>query len=194
MSTIGDAFGDPDEGPRARTLARVAHTALPVIVGTLAIRAVNWFGEIPYWLDTTTTLVLIWVVVLATIHQAIARICVRCMERVPADAPVRAQRQRWALWLVHFARRSIWVWFGVWMILILLYYLAESLLYPGLPANSPQDNWLLAPGDVLFAAYAYGLVMHHRLSPWCPYCRWGEGGTHEQAPTPTPDPTGVKTR
>lgn len=89
--------------------------------------------------------------------------------------------------------KKIRLWLGVWILLIGFSVVVDRIFYPGIAPGDPRDNWLLAPGDLFFAAYMYAVVTHHRLSPWCPYCRWGNGGSHEAAPTPTPDPSGVKT-
>lgn len=189
---LNDAFGDPDKDRSTQTLARLAHTALPVVVVTLGIRAAEWFIAVPLWLDIIASVILTLAFLAASFHQNLARICVRCMERVPADAPVRAQRQRWALWVEHFIGRRIVIWLALWIGIILFVGIGRHVLYPGIASGDPRDNWLLAPNDVFFAVYVYAMVMHHRLSPWCPYCKWGDGGDHEPSPTPTPDPSGVK--
>jgi hypothetical protein len=58
--------------------------------------------------------------------------------------------------------------------------------------GTTQTGYLI-PGDLWMFAVIYTEWLHHRLRPWCPYCRpWDEGGDQELAPDPTL--FGTKTR
>jgi hypothetical protein len=193
MSTrdIEDDFGDPDRNPRSGWFARIAHVILPIAAINTALSVWNWFANVPDWLAWANTVVFSVVFMAALLHQALARICLRCMEEVPADAPVRAQRRRSVLWFEH-RTKPIWIYLLMWLAAIALSGGLRYALYRGLPTEDVHDNWTSAPVTLLILLVVYAMVLHHRLQPWCPYCKgWDEGGDHER--TPTPDPTGVKT-
>lgn len=187
---LEDDFGDPDRNSRGGWFARIAHVVLPVMLVVMAMRAVNAFTNLPDWLMLANSVAWIVVIVTSTRHIQLARICLRCMEDVPADAPVRAQRRRPQLWFEHESRR-VWVASLICGFIISTPVLLHWLLYRDLPDHDVHDNWTILPGDLVLALWIYGSVLHHRLQPWCPYCRgWDEGGERER--TPTPDPTGSK--
>jgi len=193
MSTrdIEDDFGDPDRNPRSGWFARTAHVILPIALVTAGMSVLGWFIRMPEWTAWTTTAVFGIVFIAAILHQVLARICLRCMEEVPADAPVRAQRLRRVLWIDH-RMASVRVSLLVWLIPIGISAVLHYAFYQGVAPDEVADNWTSAPVTLQMLIVVYAMVLHHRLQPWCPYCKgWDEGGDHER--TPTPDPTGVKT-
>jgi len=55
---------------------------------------------------------------------------------------------------------------------------------------SPAPDWVtqayLSAGLLASGLYGRALFLHRYLQPWCPYCNWGDGGTHERSPKPDP--------
>lgn len=181
---VVDNFGDPDRSPSTRHAARIAHLMLPLAIVSMGVRSVEWFVRLPYWLSIPVAALVTTTFIFGVLHLSIARICLRCMEEVPADAPVRAQQQRWLLWYEHLWRNPKWA----------LAFIAVLFGAPFLRQKLFGDTggfWLYAPTDIGWFLMVYATWVHHRVSPWCPYCRrWDEGGDHE--PSPTPNPSGVK--
>ena len=187
MSAAFDDFGDPDRSPRAGGLARIAHWTPVVLIATAIVRIVHWFGDlVPIWLGVTVEVLMIVTMITVMVHQNLARICLRCMQEVKPDAPLRAQRKRGILKLWHLGQS--WRWCSAWFGLIVL----TSITRTWLKGSFGYDwHWVSAPMDVIFLLWIYSMVFHHRVSPWCPYCRrWDDDGDHEV--TPTPDPTATK--
>ncbi|WP_145929582.1 hypothetical protein [Mycobacterium intracellulare] len=119
-------------------------------------------------------------------HRRSAALCVRCITEVPVDAPVRAQRRKRILWLEHaiatMTGRLVLV--GATVALMLL----PSVAHAAVAVHLSR----ILPGLVLWGL-VYVDTLHHRLRPWCPYCRdWDDDCDAE----PSPDPTafGTKTR
>jgi hypothetical protein len=186
IGAIFDTFGDPDRNAASRALTWLAHVAMPVAVVMLVINAIDWFYDIPDWIGLTIAVIQFVVIVIAALHQDIGRICVRCMQEVPADAPVRAQRRRWLLRFWHFSMTR-----GYWLALACVIFVPAAIQV--LFFETTRATWMNAPGDLFVFAYIWALWSHHRLTPWCPYCRrWDDGGAHE--PSPDPVPEGTKSR
>ena len=185
---IDDAFEDPDGTPASRGLTRFAHALLPIAVLVLIGRLAEVFGWIPGWLSIGLSIVMTATFLTATSHHLAARLCIRCMAEVPANAPVRAQRRgvRLLLRLEHVMTagwRSVALWAGIAAVVIGVDNLGGSVL---------AGRWAVFGGDVLYFVGIYAAWIHHQVRPWCPYCpRWDGGhGPHEC--TPAPDPTQVK--
>lgn len=189
MSLLDD-FGDPDRSRRARIIARAAHLLPAALLVTAAVRGLVWFGALPdvsAWATLVTAPLFLLAVIAASGHEQLARMCIHCMARVPADAPLRARRYRALLWLDH---RSSWR--------ILLVVIGGLLLEAGLRAalnlDRHTDGWLSAPMDLLLFAIIAAMSLHHRYRPWCPHCpRWDGGGGPREA-VPGPVDTSTKTR
>jgi hypothetical protein len=180
-----DDFGDPDRSPRAGVLARGAHLLPHAAIGYLAASVAYWLGYLPLavWMPICWAASIL--IVVSTVHLALGRICLRCMEAVPADAPVRAQRRLWLLWFSH--RFTGWRYY-VTLLGILAAVLAFRL---GLGLQPGTHRWTTAPADGFILATFWAGWIHHRYRPWCPYCRrWDDGGDRE--PAPDPQITGVR--
>ena len=107
------------------------------------------------------------------------RLCERCVAASPLDPQAPVDRWRPVLRL-HHDRRAMLVVFGA--------ILAWDFVSAGLFKHPP--SWVLAV-DALVAVVigaSYAITwQHRRLYPWCPFCRWDEGGEHEVSPKiPTP--------
>jgi hypothetical protein len=115
------------------------------------------------------------ILMIGMFHNDFTRLCVRCMQEVPADAPVRAQRQSWLLWLQHFLNR-LPLQLGFLAVMVAMSMACKHFGWPRVAT---------LPVDLVWFAWMYGTWLHHRLQPWCPYCRdWGDGGIHEPSPDP----------
>lgn len=188
MSLIDD-FGNPDRSPRARRLAKAAHALPYVLVFYLAVAAAEWVGLFSVagsWYGLALIAPFYALLAASGFHQALARLCVRCMAEVPADAPVRAVRQRGLLRLAHTR--------GWLLFLVILGWFAVAAVIRWAAGWSLEDSsWLRAPADLFAFAWLWSEWVHHRYRPWCPYCRrWDDDGGPRE-PSPDPDRGGVKT-
>jgi hypothetical protein len=196
MPELIDDFGDPDRGPRADWFARIAHWLPVALVLDLAYSALQWVEvvrteEWPWYLRWVTSLPFTVVIFTALFHQKFARICLKCMQDVPADAPVRAQapRKKASLWFFHWNEKL----YGLLPLVIIVgYSFAFAFILNRLGAAPGEFSWLVAPLDLFVLAFIWSIWVHHRYRPWCPYCKpWDDdGGVRE----PSPDPTGTGTK
>jgi hypothetical protein len=179
-----DDFDDPDRTPRASMLARVAHLLPHALAAYIVLLLVDYAGLLPRWAWTLSLLVAA-VAVTTGAHMALGRLCLRCMQDVPADAPVRVQRLLRLLRFEHWI--AGWRYFAAFFGLVAITLGVRGLL--GLPVEA--HRWMWAPTDLLVVTTLWSQWIHHRYRPWCPYCRdWGHGGTRE--PSPDPEIPGVR--
>lgn len=111
-------------------------------------------------------------------HRRSRGLCVRCMTEVPLDAPAEAQRRKSLLWLVHAlgSRKG-----AIWLFVLL----GVALALPAVVRAPLALSFSMLPFCVFSLVVVYGESLHHRLQPWCPYCRrWEDGGEHEPSPDP----------
>lgn len=149
--------------------------------------------QVPIWLGLhsgllnvlATTVAAAWGVTLVAdfLHQQSTALCLRCINDVPVDAPVRAERRKWALRFHHFTAERTGQVTGMLIIFV------PNLL---VLAMHPAPTMLgAAPGLLWSLSAIISSSQHRRLRPWCPYCRWDEDGDHE--PSPDPVTFGTKT-
>lgn len=173
MAIIDNAFNN-DESRFSRLLTTLAHLMLYALAAVAAARVATYFD----YTGTLVELTILFgnaVLLIGLMHNDFRRLCVQCMREVPADAGRRAERQQWLLWLRHWVSTTPRVLLVVVMISVPVF-LVHSV---GLP------RVVSLPVDALWAAFMYSVWLHHRLRPWCPYCRdWDQDG----APEPSPDP------
>lgn len=172
----GDSSGSPK-------WSLVAHSLIYALGVAFLVRVASWFG-----LLEDVSGVAMWALIpfigISTWHQMRGGLCLRCMAEVPDDAPVRAERHRVLLRMAHF--NSVWAIIAVTVAFLVL---GRVVLAPLL--DDDDSTLFLAPADMWIFALIYGQWLHHRLRPWCPYCRdWGDDGD----PEPSPDPTTSGTR
>lgn len=184
MPDLIDNFGDPDRTPTSRTLTKLAH-ALPVVALLLyptRLAADLFPATVPQTLALASGLGMVPIALIATFHQELGRICVSCMQEVPADPGKLVTQLRLLLRLSHWSPvRYLVIW--------------AALFLPGMVATIVAGvgwSWIFILCDTLFFAAIMAGWAHHRLRPWCPYCRdWdGDDSPHERVPNP--DPAGVK--
>lgn len=173
---MGTALPADSGGPRPITA--LTHALPWVLVVAIPLRVVSWFGLLS-WLDLAAAVVLL-VCMAATIqHQRAAQLCLRCIEEVPIDAPVRAERRRALLWFTHFMASGVG---------IAAYLAVFGVAAAGVPLGVSVAK---VPLDLMMFATLYCTWVHHRLRPWCPYCRDWDG---DGEPEPSPDPSESGTR
>jgi len=171
--------------------ATLTHMENYALAGAVVVAIAVLFGPLPSILDVLATAVaLVWavIVVASHFHQHDATLCVGCIEEVPANAPVCAQRRRKLLWFHHFRYERM-----VGLVVIPLLLVAPPLLCLVLHIQpSVITRMACIPAFVWGFVGAYAASQHRRLRPWCSYCRgWDEDGDHE--PSPTPVEFGTKT-
>lgn len=169
-SAVYEAFNDGD-GRTGRVLTRVAHWAPWAIAALAALCTADYLGIAS--MDWVILAALVGVMV-SHMHQEATRLCVHCMSEVPANASERAHALRLLLRLRHPSRRTRLVLAALYLGLIAVWF-----------ATGVKFVFILA--TVLMIADMSAAWWHHRLRPWCPWCRnWGEGGDiHEPSPEPT---------
>lgn len=184
---LEDDFGDPDRSPRADLLARLAHL-FPYALGLWVIyMIIHAAGLLPTY-GWVAGLAVILVMVIGDLHAEWGRICLRCMEAVPADAGLRVARWRWLLWFQHRVMRRWWGYLVGYIVIVT----AEVVFRLLLGFESGQAQWTGTPMDIWVMLAIWSGWKHHRYRPWCPYCcDWGSGGPRERVPDP--DVRGVKT-
>lgn len=159
------------------TLPAAAVTVIPTVL----------FGSTGLLGALATAAAVVWGITLlaAFVHEHGSALCLRCIEEVPVDASVRAQRRKRVLWFYHLTTRPV-----IAVVAIALLILAPSVLVLALHL---QANALsVVPGILWGFACAFSARQHSQLRPWCSYCRgWDEGGDHE--PSPDPVTFGTKT-
>jgi hypothetical protein len=166
----------------SQVMTALTHALPAVLAVAVVLRVASWFGWLT-WLDLGAAVALLVCTFAALFHCRGYHLCVRCMDEVPADAPVRAERQKAALWFCHVMTSSA----GFCLI-------AAVIAVPVVVATLDEptlERLTRIPLDLLLFAGAYAGWRHHQWRPWCPYCRgWDEDGD----PEPSPDPTTFGTR
>jgi len=174
--TAAEAFSG--DSPRARFLTWTAHLLVPVTAVTFVLSVISDIAPdwMP-WLGALASTAGNAVFGVAILHYLFAGLCVRCMQEVPEDAARQAVRRRWLLWVWH----RLPAFAVAYMVLMVAAFVAKMTL---------GMFWLFLLPDTLVLALAGAVWAHHRLRPWCPYCRdWDQDGAHEPSPVP---PAGVK--
>jgi hypothetical protein len=180
MPAIYGAFNN-DDSPIGRALTTAAHLMLWGIALHAALRIPYYLGY-GHWAFAAAGIIGFVPILCGILHHHLTRLCVRCMAEVPPNASSRAEREKRVLWLNH-----------------LLWTVTGTLAYCGLIIGTDVlvdryelPRWAELPADLVVITYMYSVWLHHKLRPWCPYCRnWGDdGGILE----PSPDPVIKATR
>lgn len=178
----GNAAHEP---PMSRTMALMAH-AIPYLLMIAVANRVAYFLKlslIPSILDTGAALVLMVGVIALYRHLRFGGLCLRCMRNTPLDPGREVARNKVFLWELHWSTGRLWVVLGV----------CVGILLVGEHAHGLMHTLSKIPLDIQFFSLTWAIWIHHRLRPWCPYCRgWGEGGEEERVPDPDPAEKGVR--
>jgi hypothetical protein len=163
-------------------MQRLAHSIPPLMVVAVAIRAAYLLGLplVNSWFDTIATTGVLIAVIALVFHLRFGGLCLRCIQNAPDDPQTEIQQKRFFLWQVHWSRRRFWITYFVCWLCTMFSALAHGVF----------GTLLKLPLDVLFFSLMWATWCHHRLQPWCPWCRgWGEGGEPEVVPDPDPAET-----
>ena len=168
-------FGD--ESRMSRTQSAMAHALMYVLAVAIPIRIASWFGLLTSVnIFASIALLVCWG--MALFHRHKDHLCVRCMNEVPLDAPELAQRSRRSLRFFHFATTLLGT-------LTMVVSISTPAIFDVMTDGTLPRGYFV-PGDAWTFLLIYAAWQHHRLRPWCPYCRpWDEGGDEEPAPDPT---------
>ncbi|WP_330182865.1 hypothetical protein OHB26_03885 [Nocardia sp. NBC_01503] len=176
---VDEAFNNPDSR-RGQVLDWITHHSGWFIAAYAGLCVGTWISA-TNWLVIPALVVAVsfcGAVLVAALHSQLTRICLACMREVPVNASELAHRHRWLLRVRH-------TWTGrgampVLLVLVTVPLFVTALLpaaYSGLGV-APLELWVIAAGS--------SERFHHRLRPWCPYCKdWGEDGDIKE---PAPDP------
>ncbi|WP_051407435.1 hypothetical protein [Nocardia sp. CNY236] len=170
-----------DDSAISRISTATAHWMPHSIVIMIAVRGLPHVGLEHWSIHVGGTLAFLACIV-GFMHNQRAQLCVRCMSEVPTDPGTRAERWRLLLWINHQIR-------GIKRILILLAIMTGTLLV-ATASGFPRLVYSLT--DLLTGLYMYSVWLHHRLRPWCPYCRdWDDDDVISE---PSPDPVAENLR
>lgn len=168
-------FGD--ESRASRVQSALAHALIYVLAVAVPVRVASWFGLLT-GVNTLVALVLLACWGTALFHRHKGRLCAQCMDDVPVGAPGLAQRRRRSLRLFHFSVTVLGT-------LVMVVLIGSPAVFDVASDGSVPRAYFIS-GDIWTFALIYTAWQHHRLRPWCPYCRrWDEGGDEEPAPDPT---------
>lgn len=108
-----------------------------------------------------------------------SRLCERCIAATPLDTQAAVDRWRPVLWWNHQPG---------WRFTTLGASVAVSLWIAG-QAHLAWWAWVLVvAGLSSYGFFFLSSLLHRRLYPWCPYCRWDDGGDEEVPPdVPAPE-------
>lgn len=168
------ANGEP---PMTSVQTRIAHSMPVLLVGMMIVRTLSQFERIPGWVDAVCSAVMLVVFIMMTLHFISARLCLPCLRNAPLNPEKEVRQRQWFLWFQH---QPVGYLMRLWLVAVVLMIIGNWL-------GGWVDAVLHLPNDVLWYAYMYAFWTHHRLQPWCPYCRpWDDGGDPELVPDPDP--------
>jgi len=176
MITIEDRAGD---GWLSRALKWLGHYGGLSFVVMIAITVTNLAAGDPSggplaW--ATNVIVIAWFIVFMLHDRWHRGLCERCIRSAPLDPEKTCTRWIFALrW--HHLNRPLKI--GI----LIAFVIAMALLghFGGRTfwAHAAETALLLPLSLVYLAEFE-----HTRLRPWCPFCRWDEGGDAEVVPGP----------
>jgi len=179
-----------DEMPYSNAMTRLAHLfpTIMVIYGTfMVLEWVELFDlrNHSFVVQTLALVPFVVVILISWAHLALNPMCLKCMRSVPVDAPAQAQRQVYLLWISHYMIG--WLFLGAMVGLAVVNSIVRVIIF----GTIYEPSWTRAPLDIFIMGVLWSEWVHHKLRPWCPYCKdWDEGGEHEVVPDPLP--TGTK--
>lgn len=174
------------EQPMSRTTSLLAHSIPGLMAVALAVRAAWLLKLAPAFsaLDAFSSLALMVGVVALVLHLRNGGLCLRCIRNTPLNPELAVNRNKFFLWVLHLQGKRFWRIYGVCLLIMLV-------------GNAYASGFILTltnlPLDAVFFSMMWATWQHHRLGPWCPYCRgWDEGGEEEVVPDPDPAEKGVR--
>jgi hypothetical protein len=173
---------DPMPGHERRQVMWFGHYSLyaiaTVIIGLIVL---GIFGRPHGWLtlaNVVLTIAWLFILLVAGPHHN-RRLCERCAQATPLDPEAAARRWHLAFMVTHSK---------VVKFIPLMLVLAVIVVTHGVKGQ-PLWEYLLNSAILIPVFLVYLTAWQHtRLQPWCPFCQWGQGGDHEDAPD-VPAPT-----
>jgi hypothetical protein len=173
------------EPPMSRTMSLMAHAIPYLLMIALALRVAYFLklSLIPSIFDTVATSVFMAGMVALYQHLRFGGLCLRCMRSTPLNPGREVSRNKAFLWQIHWPTRRFCAVFGACVVILLVGEHTHGVVY----------TLSKIPMDIQFFSLTWATWIHHRLQPWCPYCRgWDEGGEEELVPDPDPAEKGVR--
>lgn len=180
-----------DDGVPMRRFSKdwLGHYWLPLMVGYDLLEAPLFWLHGTVWDGISTAAVIpVTLLMLHGVRHEV-KLCAPCAVKIPLDGHEAARARRRTLRAVHWAaRRHGWTMGRLSFrpsrafLMLLVLVLAGYLL--------PKGPWWLVGNGIAFDAFFCSMILgnriHQRLQPWCPQCRWGDGGEAEPSPDPSP--------
>lgn len=183
-AAFDDHFDGTSDRLSAKLSTRLAHSIIWLLPITMVTSIAFWLGPDWTWLrisNNTAWIFMMFAYLSAILHQDAPRLCVKCMQEVPIDAAQKAQGlQRFFLLLMHLSRKTAFTL----LVALLVFIHVPPFLWD---ENNYVQILIIVIPNLYISCLIYGMWLHHRLRPWCPYCRrWGDGGEAELIPDPDP--------
>lgn len=171
------------EPPMSRAATVFAHSIPALVVVALAMRVVFLVTN-QWWVADNIASISVVVGIFALIfHLRRGGLCLRCIRNAPLDPERGVRRNKLFLQMIHMRTKTFWVWYAA------CYVSAIASAF----VHGAVAILFKLPLDVLFFSAVWSAWQHHRLQPWCPYCRgWDEGGDEELVPDPDPSETATR--
>lgn len=153
------------------------YSAVPIwtaIAMTLIDAALNAQRGVLEWITTAGWLAAVAALYIEAGYHREA-LCERCIAEAPLDPQAAVAKRRHILRAYHAGRRGV-------VAAIAVLACDAPLLFVNHRQPPAWANALVAFGCLVFGMSITASWQHRRLYPWCPFCRWGEGGAEEAVP------------
>lgn len=168
------AAASSEESPQ---WAWFAHHQITFVLAALTAEIASDLTDLDALSWTATALLCAFVAGQFAVVRHTGILCRRCLDRIPTDASVQAERRDWLLRLRH------WTWAHPIKIMLAVLVLISI----DIATRTDVSPYVVWPW---FALEAWAQRFHNQVAPWCKYCR-NDGW--DPTVTPTPDPSRVKT-
>lgn len=172
--------------------SRLAHW-LPALLGVALVVRAGYLLDMPVLtgLDEPLTIVLLFSYITFMRHFQTSGMCLRCIASSPLDPETAVRRNRLFLRYAHLSRRGVVLMALTGLVLLVV---GDTIAASsGGLTSSILPKLVRMPMDAMFYGVIWSMWSHHRLRPWCPWCRrWDEGGDPELIPDPDPAEKGTR--
>jgi hypothetical protein len=172
------------EPPMSKAMSLLAHSIPLLMVLALTARALWLLKLVPPGfglVDAVASFALIAGVISLAFHLRFGGLCLRCIRNTPTNPELAVNRNKFFLWTQHWPNGQFWKIYGG---SVLILFIGDTY------TDGVVQLLCKLPLDVTFFSLMWATWQHHRLQPWCPYCRgWDEGGEEEVVPDPDPAET-----
>lgn len=173
----------PEETPRNSIILWLAHHRVlcTASLGTLSVMEGFFLGDSLSFVQTLLFTAALLFQSFAEIKHDMRTMCIQCMQDLPLNGSLLAQRKMHAL---RFAHRTVK---GVLLFSLILIALGFTLGTIKIYFTSISSGYV-TPGSLLWIwliVREHWLWTHHKLAYWCPWCK-DNGGPPERVPDPDP--------